>query len=359
MARKPQSDFEATSTSVPKTKREGRSPSIKEVAKLAQVGLGTVSRVINGGENVSNRTLSKVLAAIAELGYFPDTVAQSMRNNRTMTFACVVRDFTVPVLSLFVDAMQKTIDPAGFSLIVASSYHDLDRELSLIQRLQQRRIDGLVITTSSETSLPLLKLLESVNFPVVLMDREAPLGLDAVIVDHATGTKLAIDQLIAMGHKRIAFISGAQDLHPTKSRLKAYEDALRAAKIRKVPELIRTGSFGADAGYQQARELLALPVPPTALMAGGSAYLPGLIRAARERGLRIPQDLSIVVGAESDMAMLMEPAIATVRWDHDKLGQAAGRLLMERLADPGCEPIRLVFESEFVPGGSCAPPATD
>ena len=91
-----------------------RAPSIREVAELAQVGLGTVSRVINGGQNVSERTSARVLAAISELGYVPDIVAQSMRNHRTMTFACIVRDFTVPVLGMFVDAMQETIDSEGY-----------------------------------------------------------------------------------------------------------------------------------------------------------------------------------------------------------------------------------------------------
>src|SRR5206468_11980170 len=115
-----------------------------------------------------------------------------------------------------------------------------------------------------------------VNFPVVLLDREAPAEVDAVIIDHARGTSQAIRNLIELGHRRIAFISGERDLHPTTSRLGAYKNALKAAGIPRAPALVRISPFAAEAGYQQARELLGLSDPPTAVMAGGSAYLPGL-----------------------------------------------------------------------------------
>ncbi len=185
-----------------------RKPSIRDVAQLADVSLGTVSRVINAHPNVREDTRKRVKAAIVELGYVPNMVAQSMRSNRSMTFACVMRDFTVPVLSLFVDSMQKEIEGFGFSLMVASSYHDLKRERELLLGFQQRRIDGLVIATSSEEDPALLTMLREAQFPIVLLDRELPAELDSVSVNHAAGVRQAVLHLADLGHRRIAIISG-------------------------------------------------------------------------------------------------------------------------------------------------------
>ena len=172
-----------------------RKTSILDVAQKAGVSLGTVSRVINHHASVSQDKRSRVLEAIDALGYSPDKVAQSMRSHRSMTFACVMRDFTVPVLSMFVDAMQKEIDSFGFSLMVASSYHDPVREMSLLKGFQQRRIDGLVIASSSETDPSLLSAMKEVNFPIVLIDRDAPNVFDRVMVNHAQGVTDAVHHL--------------------------------------------------------------------------------------------------------------------------------------------------------------------
>jgi len=335
---------------------EERRPSIRDVARRAEVSLGTVSRVLNDHPNVSEDKRNRVKTAIVELGYVPDIVAQSMRNHRSMTFACVMRDFTVPVLSMFVDSMQKEIDNFGFSLMVASSYHDARRELELLRGLQQRRIDGLVIATSSEEDPALLAALCEAQFPVVLIDRELPAGLDAVSVNHAKGVRRAVQHLLDLGHRRIAIISGEPSVHPTRARLQGYAEALQARGLPVDPQLIRAGSFDREAGFNEARWLLTLPERPTAIVAGGTSLLPGVVQAARERGLSIPGDLSVIAGADSDVALLSTPAFSVVRWSHDQLGKAAGRFLMDRLAKPDLACRRLAVDAELVVRESCAPP---
>lgn len=335
-----------------------RKPSIRDVALLAAVALGTVSRVINGHPNVSEEKRKRVHAAIAELGYVPDIVAQSMRNYRSMTFACVLRDFTVPVLSMFVDSMQKEIDGFGFSLMVASSYHDPKRELALLRGFQQRRIDGLVIATSSEEDPQLLTMLREVDFPVVLLDRESPSEFDAVSVNHALGIHQAVSYLADLGHRRMALISGEPGVHATQSRLEGFVQALQERGLPVDQEMIRTASFSGDVGYSMARSLLERPHPPTAIIAGGTSLLPGVMRAARECGFAIPNDLSVIAGADSDLAMLATPAITVVRSDYDQLGKAAGRFLMERLEEPSLPRRRLRVDAELVVRSSCAEPAS-
>jgi LacI family transcriptional regulator len=334
-----------------------RKPSILDVAKRARVAVGTVSRVINRQPNVRDDKRRRVLDAIADLKFVPDIVAQTMRTKRSMIMACVMRDFTVPVLSMFVDAMQQEIDPSGFSLLVASSYHDIKRELALLSSFQQRRIDGLAITTSSETNPLLLNTLEQLDFPIVLIDRDEPARLDAVCVNHAPAIRQAVVYLADIGHKRIAMLSGEADVHPTKSRLEGFMDAMRARGLHCGPDSVRLTSFSGDAGYAEARRLLRKVQRPTAIIAGGTALLPGVVRAARELGLSIPGDVSVIAGADSDVAQLASPPFTVVRWNHDQLGNAAGRFLMERRAQPGLPPQRLTIDAELVLRGSCAAPA--
>lgn len=333
-----------------------RKPSIRDVAQLAGVSLGTVSRVINAHPNVREDTRKRVKAAIVELGYIPNMVAQSMRSHRSMTFACVMRDFTVPVLSMFVDSMQKEIDAFGYSLMVASSYHDPKREAELLLGFQQRRIDGLVIATSSEEDPALFTLLREAPFPIVLLDRELPAELDSVSVNHAAGVRQAVNHLADLGHSRIAIISGEPGVHPTQSRLKGFGDAFAERGLTLESELIRHATFARDAGYTETRHLLELAKPPTAIVAGGTSLLPGVLQATRERGLAIPNDLSVIAGADSDVALLASPAFTVVRWNHDQLGKAAGRFLMERLESPKLPRRRLTVDAELVVRGSCAAP---
>ena len=333
-----------------------KKPSIRDVALRAEVALGTVSRVINGHPSVSEDTRKRVNAAIVELGYAPDIVAQSMRNHRSMTFACVMRDFTVPVLSMFVDSMQKEIDAFGFSLMVASSYHDLNRELSLLRGFQQRRIDGLVIATSSETDPALLFALNNLNFPVVLIDRDQPDKLDSVCANHSLGVLQATLHLIDLGHRQIAFITGEPGMRPTENRLDGFLQALSERSISVNPSLIRAASFSPDVGYAETCWLLDQAQPPTAIFAGGTSLLSGVLRAIKDRGLTIPEDISVVGGADSDLAMLTTPSVSVVRWNHDHLGKAAGRFLVERLADHTLKPRKLTVDSEFVNRNSTASP---
>ena len=334
-----------------------RKTSILDVARQAGVSLGTASRVINQHPSVSQDKRARVLQAIDELGYVPDKVAQTMRSHRSMTFACVMRDFMVPVLSMFVDAMQREVDTYGFSLMVASSHHDGERELSLLQGFEQRRIDGLVIATSSEADPALLAAMKSVNFPIVLIDRDAPDDLDRVMINHARAMSDAVHHLASLGHRSIALITGDPGLHPTRHRLQGYRQGMRDCQLPVKAAWVRAVSFSGDVGYHETLRLLDSAHPPTAIIAGGSALLPGVLRAARERQLRIPQDLSVIAGADSDLALLSQPPITAIRWGHDELGRAAGRFLINRLHDPALAAQQHQVDAELVLRGSCAAPS--
>jgi LacI family transcriptional regulator len=162
--------------------------------------------------------------------------------------------------------------------------------------------------------------------------------------------------LADLGHRRIAIISGEPGVHPTRSRMKGYLDAHAERGLAVDNTLIRSASFSRDVGYTESRWLMEQPSPPTAIIAGGTSLLPGVMQAAREKGLSIPKDLSIIAGADSDVALLSTPPFTVVRWSHDQLGKAAGRFLMDRLADPTLRRRRLTVDAELVVRESCAAP---
>ncbi|OYW17149.1 MAG: LacI family transcriptional regulator, partial [Burkholderiales bacterium 12-64-5] len=253
---------------------EGRAPTIRDVAEAAGVGLGTVSRVINGHPNVGEALRARVQAAVAQLGFSPDAAAQSLRSGQSRTFACVVRDLTVPVLASFAEGMQQELDQRGYGLLIASSYHALARERDLLASFARRRVDGLVIATSSERDRALLKLLRDAPMPVVLLDRGSPTTLDSVRVDHASGTQRAIAHLLALGHRRIAVISGENTVSPVRERLRGVERAFAEIGLQPDPALVRLGSFSTGYAAQAAAALLQQAPRPTAFFVAGTALLP-------------------------------------------------------------------------------------
>ncbi len=338
------------------TIRATRQVTIKDVAREAGVGLGTVSRVINNNPDVNEASRDRVLAVIDRLGYRPDLVARSMRAGVSHTLAFIVRDFTGATLGALADAVQKEVDGFGFSLFVASSYHDPARELAMLQRFKARRVDGIIVATSSESEPVLVKELTRPGPPVVLLDRAAPAELDAVQTDHAGGIRAAVAYLTGLRHRRIALITGEPDVFPTRDRIRGFREATTAARLPEESTSCLTGSFGRDFAYQQTHRLLSGPRRPTAIIAGGTALLPGVLGAVQELGLQIPNDLSLIGGADSDLARFASPPITVIHWDIPSLASTAARLIISRLADGALPPRRHVFPMELIVRASCGPP---
>lgn len=330
---------------------------IQHVAKRAKVSLGTASRVLNGNKSVSPEIRTRVERAIMDLDYRPNAVAQSMRRGNSRAVGLMLREFTLPVLASFVRAVQNVLRGAEYSLILAGSEDQRQRELELLAALSSRRIDGLILTTSSEADEDLLRSREALQVPVVLLDRSVPASVDALLIDHRAGIRQAVSYLLNLDHRRIALLTGSENVRPAAERVLGYRDAFEEAGMKPAPDLIRTESFTAEFGYKETLTLLGRQAPPTALIAGGIAMLPGVLRAVRQKGLRVPEDVSIIGTCDSDLAELGTPPISVVRWDYAVLGRAAAELLLDRLqGDRHRPPHRIEVEAELVIRGSCAPP---
>lgn len=328
---------------------------IRDVARQADVSIGTASRVINRFDNVAGEIRQRVESAIATLAYKPDFVAQAMRNGESRTVGILVRDITSPALAGFVRGAQEVLNEAGYTVILACSDENKDRELGFLESVASRRVDGLIMTTSSEDDKDLLAARQCITAPTVLFDREIPESFDALLIAHDHGVRQALEHLFQLGHRRIALLTGSTAVYPARARLRGYEQFFASRGLPMEDSMVNTNNFSEEGSFVETSILLGLARPPTAIVLGGISMLAGAMRAISARGLRIPQDLSLVGSGDSDLAMLATPSISVVRWNYLEIGRTGARLLLSRLrGPPPAEPRRIIVPTEYVIRGSCA-----
>ncbi len=329
---------------------------IKDVARRAEVSLGSVSRVVNGNATVSDKVRIKVEQAISELGFRPNSAARTMRSRVSKTISCIIRDIEIAGFARFVRSADEVFMRAGYSLFVSNSEGRIDRERDLLSVIVSRKVDALLIAPSTETDRGMDALLKSLQIPVVLIDREQPSWADAVMVDHRGGVRQATERLIQLGHRRIALLTGKRDLFPSRERIAGYEAAILSNGLQVDPNFLRLGSFDAAYAFEQTSMLLAMASRPTAIIAGGIEMLPGVIRALRVHNLSMPKDISIVASMNSDLADLLSPSISVEDWDYSQLGSIAANLALSRLGDSNHkEAQRIIIPSHFIMRDSCGP----
>jgi LacI family transcriptional regulator len=314
--------------------------------------------VINNHPNVGEDVLRRVNDAIERLGFTPDSAAQSMRGGTTRSIGIIIRDITVPALASFTRAAQDTLHEAGYVLLILCSTDSKERELELLEVLRKRRVDGLIMAPSSERDPDILAACHRLNLPILLLDREYPKEWDSVLVDHETGMWEAMDHLLSLGHRRIGLVTGRPVVRPSIARIEGYRTKLKEAGIDYDPALVRTGGFDLNSSFFEASALLSLQDRPTALIAGGIDMLGGVIRAIRAAKLSVPNDISLIGSADTELAIFSTPPTNVIRHDAAEQGRWSAQLILNRLAGrSGPEPHRLTLSSQYVMRGSCAPPA--
>jgi LacI family transcriptional regulator len=333
------------------------SPTIRDVALAAKVAVGTVSRVLNGHKSVSKDVRSRVLKAVKKLNYEPDRVAQSMRLGVTRTIACATRDISIPGFGAIVNAAEDVLRSHGYTLLLAMTEDKKERELDLLRVFQQRRVDAIIMTTSSEDDADLMRQIKDLKVPVVLLDRDQPPEVDAVMLDHRRGIRAATEHLLGLGHTQIALLTGSLATRPGRERIAGFKEALAGAGKLAQRSVIRVGGFSSEFGFREASSLLSAAKRPTAIIAGGMGMLAGVLRAIRVHGLSVPEDISVIAGSDTDLAALALPAVTAVRWSGTDEGRMAVQLLLNRLgAGRGGPPQRVMLSTELIIRGSCAPP---
>lgn len=337
-----------------------RSVTIRDVAATAGVSVGTVSRCLNAPNTVRAVTLRKVRTAIQELGFQPDARAQNMRRRSTMTIGFIVSDILNPVHAMIFKGAESELRESGYWLHLVNTGGKARQEAEAIDQLQHGRVDGMLMNINSEQDQRCIERLEKLRVPSVLLDRQIDLETDAVLTDHAAGMGQAINYLLDLNHRRIALITAGTEILPGRERIRGFTEAFAARGLAVPSDLIRAHSLSAEFGYRETVDLLRLPDPPTAIVAGGNQLLPGVLTAIDQQGLQIPRDISVVTCDRTDLASVYAGSITTIDRDIAEIGRAAAQLLLERLSGPADRPARrVVLPTRLVLGKTCAPLAAE
>lgn len=330
-----------------------RGASIKDVADLAGVAVSSVSRVLADHPDVSSAMRERVLAAVSDTGYRPNSLARGLRSGRSMSIGFVAGDISNPLIAEIALAAERRFSGDEYTVVIANSQGDALREVANIEMFHQRHVDGLLLSTSNENNADLRAAVRSFPKPIVLLDRDIEgLELPAARFDHARGFSQAVHHLASLGHRRLALIAGTEGIRPTRERVDAIRRACHELKLP--PPGVRFGSFDQAAGAAAVHDLFRNGEPPTALICGGNQLLPGVIEAIRSLGLEVPRDISLVTTDNSDLARLHQPPIAAVVRDAAALGDAAAALLLSEIAGEPAATIELA--TDFQATASCSAP---
>ena len=327
---------------------------MREVADLADVAISSVSRVLSGHPDVSAGMRDRVSAAVEELEYEPDFLAQSLRRGATLSVGYVVGDISNPLIATITSGAESVLRSAGYSMLLMNSEGDPELDAAHIRFFQARRVDGMILSLASERRQATLDGLAQVDVPIIMIDRDVPADLRASIVrnEHRAGMREGVGHLLDLGHRRIALITGALDLWPVRERIAGMAEAVTA---RGLPDetISLVGSLSAEHGERSTEQLLAMHPRPTAIVAGGNQVLAGCVRAIVRHGVRVPDDMSLITCDEVDLSELYSPPIASIARDTLLLGRTAAELLLERLNDG--EPRTVLLPTSFTARPSCGP----
>jgi LacI family transcriptional regulator len=333
--------------------RAATKPSIREVADRAGVAISSVSRVLSEHPDVSARMREVVLAAVDDLGYRPNVLAQGLRRRRTLSVGFAVSDIANPIFAEIVTGAERRLRTAGYSLLLTNSEGDPRLDADNVRLLEQRQVDGLLLSLAQEDTPAIVDLLRACELPLVLLDRDLPSGVRArtAIFDHRGGMEEATRHLLDLGHRDVALVVGGPTL-PARERRAGVEDTLWQGGGRLV---VIEGQFGVEEGYRGALAALDRTPRPTALIAAGNTLMAGALRALHERGVQVGSDISFIGCDNVPVAELHDPPIAVVRRDARRLGQSAAELLLATLGGE-TDVANVVLPTEFLMRPSCAPP---
>ncbi|MDT0647971.1 LacI family DNA-binding transcriptional regulator [Zunongwangia sp. F260] len=305
---------------------------IYDLAKELKVSPSTISRALNNHKSISQKTTREIQKTAKDLGYRPNSLAASLRNNKSKTIGIMISRINRPFVSSLISGVENTARKAGYNVIISQSNDKYENEVSNAKALYDSRVSGLIVSLGMETkNVHHLKQFTDQNVPIVFVDR-VPDEFNSyrVIIDNYTAGYKATQHLIDQGCKRIAHFAGAQHLNVYNLRKKGYLDALRKNNLEVTEELIldlKTMSF--EEGSDATKTLLNLPQPPDGLFSSNDTAAVSAILTAKEKGIKIPEELAIIGFNDDPMASVVEPALSTVSHPAVKMGEISAQRILE------------------------------
>jgi LacI family transcriptional regulator len=328
---------------------------LEEIAKRTGFSRSTVSRVVNNHPNVRESTRRKVLEVIRELNYQPNAAARSLATRRTQVIGiaiprAVTNVFTDPFFPVLIVGITGVCNDHDYAVMLWLGGQE-EEERFYRRALGSGLMDG-VIVSSAVLDDPLIPRLQEAAMPFVVVGRHPGIeDLCYVDVDNRNGARMAVSHLLRQGYRRVGTISGPLNTVPGQDRLAGYRDALQARGVVPDPELIVEGDFSKDSGYEAMHALLRHDVD--AVFAASDSMAIGAMRAIREAGKHVPEDIAIVGFDDLPPATAVTPPLTTVHQPVEKLGAMAAEIMIERLQEMDSEPKRVVLPTELIIRASC------
>lgn len=333
-----------------------RRVTIADVARLAKVSTASVSRALTDPSAVTDDTRRAVLDAVARTGYRPNGLARALRKQATRSVLALVSDLTNPFYPAIILGMEKQAQAHDYTVLMGHTDADPHREASYMELLRDQRADGVVLMTGN---LPAGCAASGPDRPPMVFVSEYLPGSDIpkVRIDNVVAAQKAVQYLLDLGHRRIGHIAGPLNRMISPERLAGYKKALALAGLPYDSSLLVEGDFSFDSGIRGANTLLNLPQPPTAIFCSNDEMAAGVVKAARSRNLRVPEELSVVGFDDIQIAEMCDPPLTTIRQPRAAMGERAMDLLIRLLEGTGAVEIEVTMEVELIVRGSTAPAA--
>jgi DNA-binding LacI/PurR family transcriptional regulator len=331
---------------------------MKQVARMAGVSLGTVSHVLNDSAGVSEHLRKRVLDAVETLSYQPSELARGLRRDKTNMIGMIIPDITNPFFPAVVRGAEDAAFGSGYRLVLCNTDNSESKEVSYMNELRTFLPAGMIVIPSNSGDAT-VHAHESVKggSALVCLDRlPRHWKGDTVTVANAEGAAMATNYLIAVGHRRIATVTGPLHLSNAGARLKGFRAALKEARITIPKEYLQESTFDSGGGYVAALRLLQLTPRPTAIFAQNDLMAMGVLSAVRECGLRCPADVSVFGFDGLDVTDFTNPPLSSVMQPGYQLGSVGVQVLLERVHNPARKYLHRVLPTELRLRGSVAPP---
>jgi DNA-binding LacI/PurR family transcriptional regulator len=328
----------------------------REVARRASVSIATVSRVLNQMPNVSPEVQDKVLRAVKELNYQPSRTAQRLRAQKSQVVGLIVSDVENPFFTSVVRGIEDFLHKQNYSVVLCNSDEDPAKELRYINIMLAESVAGVIVSPAFESKPHIQSLLDR-RIPVVTIDRLLKgVEVDSVVANNYGSSFEAVSYLIRQGHRRIGLVSLPLATLPGEERCEGYKGALMANGIPVSQELIAIGDAKEVSGYESAMHLLQTEYQPTALFCANNLMTLGALRAIKDLGLHVPQDVSIIGFDDMLWSPLLTPPLTCVAQPTYEMGQRAAELLLERIHRRDAPVDHAQMDSKLILRESVAPP---
>jgi len=328
---------------------------IQDVARAAGVHPSTVSRVLNARTRglVSQAVAERIESLARKLGYSPDPVASGLRTRRSATIGVLIPDIANPVFPLILRGIEQALAAAGYTTIIANTDNDAARARDALERLAARRIDGIIIATSTRRDA-LIGLCSGLDLPAVLVNRAADgRKVSAVINDDRAGIALAVGHLFALGHRAIGHVAGPGNISTGQARHAGFLAAIKAHGLATPPVAV-ADSYSIAAGERACAQLLGMGRRISAIVAANDLLALGCYDALKRRGRACPRDISVTGFNDMAFADRFDPPLTSVRIPHRVMGEEAARLLLASIANPRAPRQEIKLQPELVVRASTA-----